>query len=272
MPSGRSEFTRVLRREVSRRHVDPSSRVLVLGGSDGDVASLRAVGLTDITLSNIEGGIEDEDRELGVKVVAADAEDLDLPDDSYDVVFVHAVLHHCRSPHKALCEMMRVAKQHVVFLEPNDSAGTRTLTRLKLSYPYEITAVVANDYQLGGVRNTVVPNFIYRWNKNEVAKTAATFLAEYEIAIEAHPYWDFEVDEEELMRRTKTRIPALVGRLGPRRMLRILAGIQAFLNRIRPLRVQGNKFFCWIEKTPRLKPWLTRSADGSIEFNREYQA
>jgi SAM-dependent methyltransferase len=269
---GRTEFLKVLKRYVAARRVDPASRVLLLGGSEDDVASLRAAGLTNLILSNMETDIRDEYHATGVEVVAADAEDLDLPDDSYDVVFMHAVLHHCRSPHRALCEMLRVSKRHVVFLEPNDSLGMRLLTKFKLSYPYEISAVVANDYQLGGVRNTPVPNFVYRWDENEVIKTATAFLAEYEIAVSTDSYWDFEVDEEELMLRTKTRIPSMVGRVGSGRSLRALATAQTMLNKVAPLRKQGNKFFCWIEKTARLKPWLKRGANGSIEFDREYQA
>jgi SAM-dependent methyltransferase len=271
MGVARHEFDKVLRRHVARNAVDRDSSVLILGGSDDDVASLGQLGFRDITLSNLEGGIRDSDTALGVKVIAADAEDLDLPDGSYDVIFVHAVLHHCRSPHRALCEMLRVARHHVVMLEPNDSASMRLLVRLGLSFPYEIAAVVSNEYRLGGVRNTNVPNFIYRWDENEVTKTASSFLAEYEIAVDAEPYWSFEVDERELAGRTSTRIPKLMKAVGPRRLLSILSGTQSLLN-VPPMRGQGNKFFCWISKTPRLKPWLARSENGGVKFNRQYGA
>lgn len=267
----RKEFDKVLWRHVVRHRVDLGASILILGGSDDDVASLRQIGFADITLSNLEGGIRDSDATPGVKVIAADAEDLDLPDGSYDLIFVHAVLHHCRSPHRALCEMLRVARRHVVMLEPNDSASMRLLVRLGLSFPYEIAAIVSNEYRVGGVRDTNVPNFIYRWDEDEVVKTVSAFLAEYEVSVHAEPYWSFEVDEHELAVRTETRIPRLMQAVGPKRLLSILAGTQAVLN-VPPVRSQGNKFFCWISKTKRLKPWLVRSKNGGVEFNRRYRA
>jgi ubiquinone/menaquinone biosynthesis C-methylase UbiE len=48
-----------------------------------------------------------------------DASDLKFPDDSFDVVFCHALLHHVDDPHKAVSEMARVSKRHVILLEPN---------------------------------------------------------------------------------------------------------------------------------------------------------
>lgn len=48
-----------------------------------------------------------------------DAENLDLPDDSYDLVYVWEVLHHLKDPAKALREMSRVSRRYVVVFEPN---------------------------------------------------------------------------------------------------------------------------------------------------------
>jgi len=40
---------------------------------------------------------------------------------------------------------------------------------------YELTAVVGNDFAAGGVKNTSVPNYIYRWTEREVIKTIASY-------------------------------------------------------------------------------------------------
>ncbi len=56
------------------------------------------------------------DRDL-LKVI--DAEDLDLPDDSYDLVYLWEVLHHLKDPRAAVREMARVSKRYVVLFEPN---------------------------------------------------------------------------------------------------------------------------------------------------------
>jgi hypothetical protein len=39
---------------------------------------------------------------------------------------------------------------------------------------YELTAVAAHDFRAGGVRNTAIPNYVYRWTEREVEKTIAS--------------------------------------------------------------------------------------------------
>lgn len=48
-----------------------------------------------------------------------DAERLDLPDDSYDLVYLWEVLHHLKDPARAVREMGRVSRRYVVIFEPN---------------------------------------------------------------------------------------------------------------------------------------------------------
>ncbi len=48
-----------------------------------------------------------------------DANDLKFEDNSFDIVFCHALLHHLENPNKAIKEMKRVSKKYVVMLEPN---------------------------------------------------------------------------------------------------------------------------------------------------------
>jgi SAM-dependent methyltransferase len=48
-----------------------------------------------------------------------DAENLDLPDSSYDLVYIWEVLHHLKKPGRAVLEMSRVSKRYVVIFEPN---------------------------------------------------------------------------------------------------------------------------------------------------------
>jgi SAM-dependent methyltransferase len=54
----------------------------------------------------------------GRKVVG-DAEALDFGDDAFDVVFCANLLHHLEDPARAVAEMRRVARRHVVLIEPN---------------------------------------------------------------------------------------------------------------------------------------------------------
>lgn len=48
-----------------------------------------------------------------------DASALKFEDSSFDVVFCHALLHHVEDPAKVVSEMARVARRHVVIIEPN---------------------------------------------------------------------------------------------------------------------------------------------------------
>ena len=48
-----------------------------------------------------------------------DAGNLAFADDSFDVVFCHALLHHVEDVDKAVREMRRVSRRYVVLLEPN---------------------------------------------------------------------------------------------------------------------------------------------------------
>ena len=270
-PKDRSQFLSVLRKCVERARIDVTSRVLVIGGMQEDAEGLRRCGFRHITLSNINGVPDDSGAPIDLPVVAVDAEDTCLPDNSYEIVFVHEVIHHCRSPHRALCEMLRVAEHYVVIMEPNDSVFMRLLCWLRLSFPFELAAVVNNDYVRGGVRNSQIPNFIFRWNEREVHKLASSFLAENILRLYTDPYWDFNADERSLADREQTKISLITGLMGAKNFIRILHGAQRILNGTPILRRQGNKFFCCIQKTSELQPWLELDGDGQIVFDRRFQ-
>jgi len=267
----RDQFLAVFLGHLKKCHIDTNEKMLVIGGTSEDVELLTAAGFKDITLSNLQTELEEGgDRNPGFqpKRVPIDAEQADVPDGSFDCVFAHEVLHHCRSPHRGLCEMLRVARKHVVMLEPNDSFFMRALTRAGFSFPYELFSVVYHQHEAGGVRNSCVPNFIYRWTANEVRKTVSSYLAEYTSRVHAYPHWDFNVNAEHLSMRRETRIRWITSWMGADFFLGFLRALQAVLNLVPVLRRQGNKFFCCMEKTEELRPWLTAGPANEVKFNR----
>jgi SAM-dependent methyltransferase len=268
----RSQFAGVLRKCIQKNRIDIDSSVLVIGGTQEDAQVLRQCGFHRITLSNIAGVPADQDNPGDLPIIAVDAEDIRLPDNSYDTLFIHQVIHHCRSPHRALCESLRVAKHHVLMMEPNDSAFMRLLCRLRFSFPFELAAVVDNDYVRGGVSNSQIPNYIFRWNEHEVSKLICSFLPEYTSRVYADPYWDMNVSEKELALRKQTRIGSITRLIGAKNFLRILGAFQFILNCVPGFRRHGNKFFCCILKNDDLQPWLALGNDGQIVFKRSFQS
>jgi SAM-dependent methyltransferase len=267
----RSQFLSVLRRHVQHVGLDAKATVLVVGGMQEDAQVLRDCGFHSITLSNIQDVSNDLAPPADLPIRALDAEDIRLPDESYDVVMVHEVIHHCRSPHRALCELLRVARRVVIMMEPNDSGFMKLLCKLRFSLSFETFAVVDNDYVCGGVRNTPIPNYIYRWNEHEVHKVASSFLAEHTFDLHVYPYWDLNIDERGLAYREQTRISRITDFIGTTNFIRFLHVSQRILNRIPILRRQGNKFFCCLAKNKELRPWLLRDNKGTIAFDRNFQ-
>jgi len=272
----RSQFTRVLKECIRCCQIDVSGRVLIVGGSAIDVSVLRAVGFRQLTLSNIDSVRLSADdipggEDLSVEVTSADVENLHFGDDSYDVVIAHEVLHHCRSPHAGLLDMLRVSRGHVIVMEPHDSLFMKILGRMRLAtFPYELAAVIDHNYQSGGVRDSCIPNFVYRWNRNEVFKTASSFTPDRAFELYAHPYWDLNLDARALSFRKQTRLHIFTSVLGTTGFLRSLRVLQKILNFTPILRRQGNKFFCCIEKRGELRPWLVHDNVQGIVFNRRF--
>lgn len=265
----RTGFLAVLQRHIAEQKLEPTGGLLVLGASDGDASILREAGWSSITLSNFSSSpLNDETTSSYLEL---DAEDIKLPDESFDSVAAYEVLHHCRSPHRALCEMLRVSRRYVFLQEPNDSGLYRLLLRLGVIFPFEIPAVIANGHIAGGVRNSCVPNFIYRWNHSTVYQTTLAFVPDRVVHIHSYPYWELNHTEYELALRINSPIGLLIRAAGgPRNFRRLLQLSQKVLNLVYPIRTQGNQFFCCIEKTDQLHEWLLRDRDRVL-FNRQYR-
>lgn len=185
---------------------------------------------------------------------------LDFADGSFDYAVTHASLHHCRSPHRALLEMYRVARVGVLVFESRDSLTMRLMQRLGITLSYEDAAVFYNDCRYGGVDNSPIPNFVYRWTEREVEKTICSYdpTARHRIH---YRYWYLFPQLARLERRASLKHLAV--RLA---VLPYLAYVTLFPR-------QRNRFCFFIEKPKlpeALHPWLKMRDDGQIEFNRTW--
>lgn len=153
----------VLDRLIDQGEVSISDSVLVVCGGPLDESVLRQVGFKTFTVTNLDGQMANHRQ---------DAESLTYDNGTFDIVIVHAGLHHCHSPHRGLLEMYRVARKYAVVFESRDSLMMRTAVRLGLTMDYEINSITADG---GGVADSGIPNFIYRWTERDVRKTIASF-------------------------------------------------------------------------------------------------
>jgi SAM-dependent methyltransferase len=233
-------------------------RVLVVCGGSTDISVLRKCGFTDVTVSNV-GAPPPAATLGGYSFAQEDVEALSIADASFDVCIVHSGLHHCHSPQRALIEMYRVARHAVLLFEPYDNLLTRLGVRWGFGQEYEHAAVYCNDDDHGGVGDTAVPNFIYRFTEREIVKTVHCFA----------PYAKHEIRFYHRM-----RIPWM--QLRHRRNRAFYYVVRAAQPALRLVEMvaprQGNNFAALIRK-PRLPqelhPWL-RHDGAAVQLDEEW--
>jgi SAM-dependent methyltransferase len=234
------------------------ARILVVCGGILDKTVLEDLGFTDVVISNVDTRTSST-AFAPFEWSFQDAEDLAYPDDSFDFCIVHSGLHHCKSPHKALLEMYRVSRKGVVVFEPCDNLTTRIGVWLGIGQEYEIAAVAGNDYRHGGVRNTSIPNYVYRWTERDVVKTVNTYA----------PH-----TKTQFLFFYALRIPWLQFRMRKNRFVYLLMIIASpFLHLFTWLfPKESNNFGFAVIKAPAtqsLHPWL-HAKEGLPDINREY--
>ena len=175
--------------KVLKKYIDYKSKILVLAAGKNDYFVLNKLNYENVTLSNL-------DKRMNAKLYKPfqwsfqNAESLTFEDNKFDFVIIHEGLHHCFSPHKALLEMYRVAKKGVLCIESRDSFLMRIFLRLNLAYQYEHPAVFHNNFLYGGVANSEIPNYVYRWKEEEIKKTINCFAPYSDHQI----YFDYDLN------------------------------------------------------------------------------
>lgn len=235
-------------------------RILVLCGGKRDHTCLLNAGFSNVTISNVDPRSRAE-QYAPFQWSFQDAEKLEYDDESFDICIAADGLHHCQSPHRVLLEMYRTAKTGLLVLEPRDTLVTRIGVRFGVGQEFEAAAVHGNGGVFGGVRNTEIPNYVYRWTEREIEKTINCYApwGKHQFL-----YWyKLRVPWPQLrMRRNKTKL-ALMMLAFP--FLRLFFWI---------FRRQSNNFGFAVIK-PRipvdLHPWITPSGKR-MALNRTWLA
>ena len=234
------------------------ARILVVGAEDNDLHVFRHLGFSHVTLLNL--GFRCPPLPDGWAFAHGDGHSLPFPDESFDAVVTHATLHHCRSPHRVLLEMYRVAREDVVFIEARDSSLMRWVEYLGVTQSYEVTAVFGNGGVRGGVDDTEIPNFVFRWTERELEKTINTYAPHLR-----HGYnfrYGLDLPQTPAALRNSFFSRLFVQALRPlSRLLGMILGRQRNLFAARIHKPQGRDG---------LQPWLEWRADGSPGFNTRW--
>jgi SAM-dependent methyltransferase len=234
------------------------SKVLIVGAEDNDERVFRQLGFTDVTLMNV--GLRCPPLPDGWSFTHGDGHAIPFPDGSFDAVVAHATLHHCHSPHRVLLEMYRVARKDVVFIEARDSILMRLVEALGITQSYEVTAVFSNGGVRGGVDDTEIPNFVFRWTEREVEKTISTYAPHLR-----HGYsYRYGLDLPQTPAALRS---GLVSRL----LIQALRPLSSMLGLV--LGRQQNLFAARIHKPQSrdgLQPWLEWRADGTPGFDKSW--
>lgn len=148
--------------------------ILVVAGGPQDAAVLQAAGFQNVLITNLDDRLTAADY-APYAWEHQDAEALTYPDNHFDFALIHWGLHHCFSPHTGLLEMYRVARRGVILFEPHDNWLTRLGARFGFGQMYETEAVFYNACTHGGVKNSPIPNYVYRFNRRELIKTISAY-------------------------------------------------------------------------------------------------
>jgi len=181
------------------KFLDKDSKVLIVGAGLDDFLLFEKNQFKNFVCSNF-GGKEID----GKKFKRIDINKIAETDESYDYVVAHACIHHCSKPHNGILEMYRVAKKGILVIESRDSLMMKIMTKLKFSEEYEISAISNPDSfgDQGGVDNSNIPNYVYRWTENEVKKLINSYNPKFEHQIN----YEYEFEFSNLAQKIKNRI------------------------------------------------------------------
>lgn len=247
---------KTLSKALDNKLVKIDASILVVCGGNFDRDVLLDLGFTNVTISNLDTRMKgDEFNPYSWSF--QDAENITLEDGAYDWVLVHAGLHHCYSPHSALLEMLRVGKLGAIVFEARESFTMKLAMKYKLTPVYEVQAVIGNGFEYGGVANSFIPNFAYRWTENEVSKVVKCKYPQFS---------DNKVDFSYSLNIPYSRLD-FINSTFKRLFLKALfipLKLYAFL-----FPKQSNEFGFIIQKGTTLQPWLQKE-EGEVKLNMEY--
>lgn len=146
-----------------------NSKILVLGADELDKNLFKQLGYKKVVFSNYNKKKTKKNKYINILM-----QNINLKDNSFDYCVAHACVHHSSKPHNSILEMYRVSKRGILVIEANDCLLTRIACKLGLAEEYEYSAVLKNK-TFGGVDNTPIANYVFRWTEKEVTKLIKSY-------------------------------------------------------------------------------------------------
>ena len=158
--------------------------LIVCGGVGGEGTFFANKGFHSVTNSDFsENALRLCNRfDPRLRTLQLNAEHLDLPDNSYDLVVVQDGLHHLSRPVLGYTEMLRVSRKATVVIEPH-------------------TGIVAKSIGTEWERHDQAVNYVFRWNRAIFEQCAKSYLLEVPCHIKAIRLWDHNTTIAGLARR-----------------------------------------------------------------------
>jgi len=149
------------------------SVLIVCGGVGGEGVFFAKAGFKDVTTSDFSNNTITVANAHApeLKAMVLNAEAVDLPANSYDLVVVQDGLHHLPRPVLGFTEMLRVAKKAIIVLEPYDS-----LVGNSIGTEWEVIGDAVN--------------YVYRWNRKMVQQAVKSYLLQEYDTIKVFRLWN----------------------------------------------------------------------------------
>jgi ubiquinone/menaquinone biosynthesis C-methylase UbiE len=162
--------------------------LVVCGGVGGEGTFLANQGFAEVTVSDFSDAALSicQARDPRLRTVRLDAEALELPDKSYDVVLVQDGLHHLTRPTLGLSEMLRVARRAVVVIEPH-------------------SGIIGRIFGTTWEQEEDTTNYVFRWNKHLVREVTYSYLVNPAVEVCVKRIWDHNVVMGQLTSMVKPR-------------------------------------------------------------------
>lgn len=177
--------------EQINKWLPKENSILVIGASIKEAEVFSNNNFKNITLGYFDENDKNKFLKIGYKeninLFKIDIRQVNFDDNYFDYTFTHATIHHVDLPHLAVSELYRVAKKGALIIESNDSIVMRLASYFNFTENFEISSVKNNT---GGLLNTGVPNYVYRWTEREITKLIKSYKPQYKHKIYFNYYYD----------------------------------------------------------------------------------